>query len=125
MAQNPRFTTVIALTASAANLVSPPTALTGGTNFGGYTKCYLLIDSVSVVNTGATTPTIQLFQGLTAGSAAGTEVFFGKSAVVPANGRIEWALGRQKVTSSQFITGLASVASNTCIVTISGEIGIE
>lgn len=114
----------IALTTSAANICSAPTALTGGNNFGGYTKLWLNIRHIIVVNTGSGTPTISLFVGATAGSAAGTESFFGKAAVLPANGRLEWT-GDEKLTSAQFLTGLASVASNTCIITVMGEIGVE
>lgn len=115
----------IALTASAANICSAPTALTGGNNFGGYTKLFLLINYILVVNTGATTPTVSLYVGATGGSAAGTEAFFGKGQVIPANSRIEWAAAPVKLTSAQFLTGLASVASNTCIIHVSGEIGVE
>ena len=120
--QNRKFNSgPIALTTSPANLVAAPT-LTGGVNFGGATACYLIVEHITIVNTTGSAATFTMYVGATGGSAAGTQTI-GVATSVAANSRHEWS-GRMALSSAQFLTGLASAASNTLIVTITGEIGV-
>jgi hypothetical protein len=126
MAQNKaiRFGPV-ALGASAANIINPPT-LTGGTGLAGTnTNTYVLITHIRIVNKTAGAVTATLYIGATGGSAAGTEFAF-NSTSIPANGAagnyVDW-YGRVRLDVADFLTGLASAATSLTFEA-EGEIGI-
>lgn len=113
----------LSLTASAANLFNPGTT-TGGVNCTAapWDKLYFLLKQIHVANTSSSAATCTFYRGATAGSAAGTEIAKGKN--VPANDYIDLPFYNLRFATTDFLTGLASIASNTLVVTFIGEIGI-
>jgi hypothetical protein len=122
MAQNKivRFGPV-ALGASAANVLNPPT-ITGGTGVAGTnTATYLIVRHLRIVNKTAAAVPFSLWIGATGGSASGTE-FMGTGQSVTANGFVDW-YGMVRLDSADFLTGLAGSASALTIEG-EGEVGI-
>jgi len=113
-----------ALTTSAANIVNPPT-VSGGTGVAtAATATYVLIKHIRIVNTSSSPATFQLFLGATAGSSTATSIL-GNGTSVPGNSQVEFNLGNGlRLDTADFLSGLASVASNTLIFEAEGEIGI-
>ena len=110
-----------ALTASAANLLnSTVTSLAGPVGIT-LTQPYLIVRHIRIVNTSAASATFNLYIGATGGSAAGTE-FMGAGTSVAANAAIDW-YGQVLLNAADFLTGKASIASNTLIITFEGEVG--
>jgi hypothetical protein len=107
----------IAVTASIANLLNPPTA-SGGVNCGSSAQ-YVVVRQVNIVNTGAAT-TFSFFKGATGGSAAGTEIW-GSLTPIAANAFVSFPAA-ERVDSTQFITGKAGAATLT--VDFAMEIGV-
>ena len=107
------------LTASAANLINPATA-TGGVNAGSSAQI-IELQGISIVNTDTVAHTFTLYKGATGGSAGGTEII-GKNISVAAGTTFEWR-GRIILTSSDFLTGLADVASKLTFFAF-GEVGV-
>lgn len=111
----------VALGASVANLINPPT-ITGGTGLAGTNaNTYVILRHIRVLNKTSSAATFSLFVGATGGSAAGTE-FFGSSLSVPANSYVDW-YGLLRLDTADFLTGLASAAT-TFTLEAEGEIGI-
>jgi hypothetical protein len=111
----------VALGASAANLINPPT-LTGGAGLAGTnTNTYVIVRHIRIVNKSATAATVSLYIGATGASAAGTEFAF-NGASVQANSYLDW-YGLVRLDIADFLTGLASVAT-TLTFQAEGEIGV-
>jgi hypothetical protein len=119
MAQNRRFSIIVALTNGVVNLLNPPAA--PGTGVGlTFPAMYLLIDYVRVLNKTSSSHSFSFYIGATGASAAGTE-FIGKDTVVEANKAYEWA-GRRRLDAADFLTGVAD-ANTSLVVEIEGELG--
>ena len=111
----------VALGASAANIINPPT-LAGGTGLAGTNaNTYVVLRHIRIVNKTASAATYSLYIGATAGSAAGTE-FMGTAQSVAANSYVDW-YGMVRLDVADFLTGLAS-ASATLTIEGEGEIGV-
>jgi hypothetical protein len=111
----------VALGASAANIVNPPT-LTGGTGLAGTnSNTYVILRHIRLVNKTAAAATASLFIGATGGSAAGTE-FLGSAIAIPANSYVDY-YGATRLDVADFLTGLASAAT-TITFEAEGEIGV-
>lgn len=85
------------------------------------TQPYLILTRLRIVNVGASAA-FTLYIGATGGSTAGTE-FLGKVTTVPVADAFEW-YGRKRLTSAQFLTGIASAAS-TLVIEMDAEIGFS
>lgn len=83
------------------------------------TQPLLYVTRIRVVNVSASAVTFTLYKGATGGSAAGTQVI-GGSKTIAANDAFEW-YGVIELTSTQFLTGVASAAS-ALVHDISGEV---
>ena len=111
----------VALGASAANIVNPPT-LTGGTGLSGTnTSTYVILRHIRIVNKTAAAATASLYIGASGASASGTE-FLGNAISVSANSYVDW-YGVLRLDVADFLTGLASSAT-TLTFEAEGEIGI-
>jgi hypothetical protein len=93
---------------SAANIYSPPNAAVD-----------TLIRHIRVVNTDSSARTFTLYVGGTGGSTAGTEIAKDKSVAVGDAVDLYFAPGL-RLTSTQFLSGIASVASKL-VITVMGE----
>lgn len=91
---------------SVANLYTPAAA-----------TIYTVLRHVHIANRGAAAATFTMYVGATGGSAAGTELF--KDVSVAIAGYFDW-YGYLRMDSTDFLTGIASVASSL-VVTVSGE----
>jgi hypothetical protein len=89
------------LAAAAADIYTPPAS-----------TIYTVIRHVHIANVTAGAVTFTLYVGATGGSAAGTELFKGKS--VAANDTYDW-YGVLRMSSTDFLTGLASAATSLTI----------
>lgn len=94
------------LSSSATNIYTPPAS-----------TIYTVIRHIHIANVTTAAVTFTLYVGGTGGSTGGTELFKGVS--VPANSYIDY-YPMQKMTSADFLTGLASVATSLTIV-VEGE----
>lgn len=111
----------VALGASVANIINPPT-LTGGTGLAGTnTNTYVILRHIRVVNKTGTAATFSLFVGASGASAAGSE-FFGNGLSVAANSYVDW-YGLLRLDTTDYLTGSAS-AGTTLTLESEGEIGI-
>lgn len=111
----------VALGASAANIINPPT-LTGGAGLSGTNvNTYVVIRHLRIVNKTNAAATFSLFIGATGASAGGTE-FFGSGQSVAANNYVDW-YGMVRLDVADFLTGLASAAA-TLTIEGEGEIGV-
>ena len=110
----------VAIPTSAGNLLNPPTA-TGGVN-GGSSAQYILVRHIRVVNRTASAITFSLYKGLTAGSAADTEIMGGTLSVA-ANSFQDYNPGMLRLDSANFLTGVASGAG--LVISGEGEIGVS
>jgi len=97
----------LSLTASAANVYNPSA------------NTYAIVRHIHLANTTASAKTFELFVGATAGSAAGTQLFMDYS--IAANSTYDYYCSLV-MTSSDFLTGLASAASNSVVITVEGEL---
>jgi hypothetical protein len=98
---------------SAGNLLnSAVTTLGSGV---GYTPTqpYLVLSHIRLTNKSASAVTVTLYIGLTGGSSGGTEFAFNNVAV-PAESSLDW-YGNQRLDSTDFLTGVASAASEVTI----------
>jgi hypothetical protein len=84
---------------------------------GGSALCYDVLTHLMIVNKTGGAVTFSLYLGATGGSAAGTEVV-GTAKSIAANDVFHW-YGRMKMTSTDFLSGLASAANS---LTITGEL---
>ena len=98
-----------AMANAAANIFTPS---------GGSALIMDVMTHITIVNKTAAAATASLFIGATGGSAADTE-FWVSATSVPANAAIHW-YGRQKLTSTTFLSGLASAATTLTII-VEGE----
>ena len=111
----------VALGASAANIINPPT-LTGGTGLSGTnSNTYVVLKHIKLVNKTSGAVTASLYVGATGGSAAGTE-FWVNATSIPANSAIDW-YGQLRLDVADFLTGLAGSASSITFEA-EGEIGV-
>ena len=111
----------VALAATAANIINPPT-ITGGTGLAGVNvNTYVILRHLRIVNKTALAATFSLYIGATAGTAAGTE-FMGTAQSVAANSYVDW-YGLVRLDVADFLTGLASSAT-TLTIDGEGEIGV-
>lgn len=94
------------LAASATNIYTPPAS-----------TILTVIRHIHVANVTAGAVTFTLYVGATGGSAAGTELF--KSHSVAANSEFEYYCV-QLMTSTDFLSGLAS-AGSSLVITVEGE----
>lgn len=94
---------------AAADIYTPPAS-----------TIYTVIRQIHIANKTAGAVTFSLYVGATGGSAGGTELFGAKS--VAANDVYDWyaAPSGLKLTSTEFLTGLASAATSLTI-TVMGE----
>lgn len=109
------------LPAAAGNLLNCGiTSLAGPV---GYTQTqpFILVTHVRLLNIDTSAQhTAQLFKGATAGSAAGTNIFF-PPAIIPPGQWIDW-YGEERFDSADFLSGIADTASKI-VINIDGEIG--
>jgi hypothetical protein len=98
------------IAASATNIYTPPNAAVD-----------TVIKQILVSNKTASPATFTLYVGATGGSAGGTELV-GLSQSVPANTSLPpyYFSPGLRLTSSQFLTGIAS-AGSTLVITVMGE----
>ena len=94
------------LAASATEIFTPPAS-----------RFYTVIRHIHIANVTAGAVTFTLYVGATGGSAAGTELFKGKS--VAANDSYDYYCVK-KMASTDFLSGLASAGSSLTI-TVEGE----
>lgn len=94
------------LAASATNIYTPPAS-----------TILTVIRHIHVANVTAGAVTFTLYVGATGGSAAGTELF--KSHSVAANSEFDYYCV-QLMTSTDFLSGLAS-AGSSLVITVEGE----
>ena len=81
---------------------------------------YALIRHIHIANTDSSARTVNLYVGLTGGSANGTELVEGYS--IAANDVLDlYFPAGLKLTSSDFLTGSASAAT-VCVITTTGEL---
>ena len=78
---------------------------------------YTVLRHIHIANVVTTAITFTLYVGATGGSSAGTELFKGYQ--VEAGRSFDWYCNR-KMLSTDFLTGLASVASSL-VITVDGE----
>ena len=91
------------LAAAAADIYTPPNA-----------AVFTVINHIHIANVTAGAVTFTLFVGATGGSAAGTQLFAAYS--VAANSTYDWySSPGMKLTSTEFLTGLASAATSLTI----------
>ena len=95
------------LAAAVADIYTPPAS-----------TIYTVIKHIRVTNKTAGAVTFTLYIGATGGSAAGTEIAFGKS--VAANDYTDLYFPGLKMLNTDFLTGLASAATSLTI-TVMGE----
>jgi hypothetical protein len=86
------------------------------------TQPYILVTKVRAMNKTGSPVSVTLYKGATAGSAAGTEVFFAATSV-PANDFVDWD-GQERFDSADFLTGLAG-ANTSIVLSIDAEIGLS
>jgi len=91
---------------SAANIYTPAAS-----------TIYTVIRHIHIANVTAGAVTFSLYVGLTGGSAGGTELF--KSHSIAANSEFDY-FPLLKMTSADFLTGLASGATSL-VITVEGE----
>ena len=94
------------IAAAAADIYVPPAA-----------TIYTVIRHIHIANRSAAAVTFTLYVGATGGSAAGTELF--KDVNVPIAGFFDWYT-TLKMTSADFLSGIASVVSSL-VITVEGE----
>lgn len=109
----------VAVTNTVTNFVNPPT-LTGGV-LPVFTKTYIIITKMSIVNKTGGAVNLTLYIGGTGASAAGTEFAY-NATPVPANSRVEWT-GRLRLDTADFITMLAG-ANTSLVIEAEGEMGV-
>ncbi len=98
----------LALTNAAADIYVPASAL-----------IYAVIRHIHIANKDSVLRTFRLYLGATAASAAGTELFF--DVPIAAGDYFDWTpVPGLKVTSTQFLTGLAS-ANTALTILVLGE----
>lgn len=78
---------------------------------------YTVIRHIHIVNDSASAATFSLWLGATGGSAGGTELYLAQSLGANSSFDAFWNL---KTLSTDFLTGLASLAT-TLTITVSGE----
>jgi hypothetical protein len=93
---------------SAANIYTPPNAAVD-----------TVIRHIRVVNTDSSARTFSLYVGATGGSAGGTEIEKDRSVAVGVPCDIYFSPGK-RLSSTQFLSGIASVASKL-VITVDGE----
>lgn len=94
---------------AAADIYTPPAS-----------TIYTVINQIHVANKTGSAATFTLYVGATGGSAGGTEIT-GLSKSVPANDSIDLFFSPGlKMTSSDFLSGVAS-ASSTLVITVMGS----
>lgn len=76
-----------------------------------------ILRHIHIANVTGVAATFTLYIGATGGSAGGTELF--KTYTVAANGVFDW-YGMLRMTSTDFLSGLAS-AGSTLTITVEGE----
>lgn len=86
------------------------------------TQPYILIKHVRVTNKDNIAHVITIYKGLTAGSAAGTEIFFAAYSL-PAASFQDW-YGQVRIDSADFISGIADLASKVTIE-FDAEVGLS
>lgn len=79
---------------------------------------YDIVRHIRVVNTDSSARTFTLYVGATGGSAAGTEI--AKDVSVPVGGYVDFYVSLKLVGGTDFLTGIASVASKL-VITVEGE----
>ncbi len=94
------------LASSVADIYTPPAA-----------TIYTIIRHIHIANVTGLAATFTLYVGATAGAVGGTELF--KAFSVVANGTFDYTC-IMKLTSTEFLTGLASAGSTLTIV-VEGE----
>jgi len=94
------------IAAAAADIYAPPAA-----------TIYTVIRHIHIANRGAAACSFCLYVGATGGSAAGTELY--KDVNIPIAGYFD-AYMTLKLTSADFLSGVASLASH-CVITVEGE----
>lgn len=97
------------LASSVADIYTPPAS-----------TIYTLIRHIHIANVTSGAVTFTLYVGATGGSAAGTELFKGKS--IAANDVFDWYTPL-RLASTEFLSGLAS-AGTSLVITIAGEQGV-
>lgn len=120
MAQNRRFSIIVALTnTTTTNIFNVPAA--PGTGVGmTFPAMFAIIDELRVTNKTGSAATFSLWIGATGANAAGTE-FIGIGMNVPPNSCLEF-YPRRRMDAADFLVGGAS-ASTTLTLQISGELG--
>lgn len=93
---------------SVANIYTPPSS-----------DVYVLINQINLANVTAGAVTATLYVGATGGSAAGTELLKGLSVAANSVQPFYYSPGL-KLTSTEFLTGLAS-ASSSLVITVMGS----
>lgn len=94
------------LAASATNVYTPPAS-----------TMYTVIRHIHIVNVTGAAVSFTLWEGLTGGSAAGTELF--KAHSIAANSEFDHFC-KKRMESTDFLTGLAS-AGSSLVIAIDGE----
>lgn len=97
------------LSNAAANIYTPPAA-----------TIYTVLRHIHLANVTSGAVTFSLYVGATGGSAGGTELF--KAVSIPANSPFDYFC-MMYLTSTQFLSGLAS-ASSSIVITVGGEQGV-
>lgn len=111
----------VALSASAANIVNPPT-LTGGTGLSGTNvNTYVILRHIRIVNKSNGPVTASLYIGATGAAAAGTEFAFSGYSI-SANNYVDW-YGVVRLDAADFLTGLASAVTSLTFEA-EGDIGV-
>jgi len=111
----------VALSASVANVLNPPT-ISGGTGVATTASAtYVVVRHIRIVNKTASSATCSFWLGATGASAAGTEVI-GIGLSIAANSYVDW-YGQLRLDTSDYLTGQASAAT-TLTFEAEGEIGV-
>lgn len=113
----------VAIPTTAGNLANPPTT-TGGVGVT-TSALYLLIKSMTIVNTTNAAITFSLYVGATGGSASNTQVM-GAGTSVPANSALNpWYPAGQglRLDAADFLTGIASATG--LVLTIVAEAAVS
>ena len=110
----------LAMPTAATNYVNPAAAGGGAV---GYTASasYVILRHIRITNKTAASCTVNMYIGLTAGVAAGTE-FLGAGLVVAANSFIDW-YGMVRLGSADFLSATCQTVTSL-VFEAEGEVGL-
>lgn len=126
MASNKKVTIgPIGLTSTLGTNIFNPGTTTGGTNCTASPndKLFFTCSQIRLTNNSNGAQTVTLYKGLTAGTAAGTEIMKGVS--IPANSTVDYGFTGMRFNTVDFLSGgMGGGSTNDINIILFGELGV-